>query len=92
MKDESLVDEEDVISEIFGESKFVGGEDALRSVVAEVGDEVQHFTGHEGIEGGSGFVEEEDTRFDDERSGDGDTLALAAGELRWRSVRVGAEA
>ena len=40
----------------------------------------------EGVEGGEGFVEEEDTGADDEGAGEGDALLLASGELGGEAV------
>ena len=48
-EDGALVDEQHVIRKLPCKAEFVGGHDAVRAVVPKVGDEVQYFSGHQGI-------------------------------------------
>jgi len=55
-------------------------------------EEVQHLRLHRGVEGGGGFVEQQDLRLEDQGPRDGDALALAAGQLvRIAEPEAGAE-
>ncbi len=90
--DASVADEGDVIGDAAGEGHLVGDEDEVTALVAEVGDHVEHLGGHFGVEGGGGFVEEEEAGFEGDGSGDGDPLALAAGQFERAFVGVGVEA
>ncbi len=42
----ALVDEQHVVRKLPCEAEFVGGHDAVRAVVSQVGDEIQYFSGH----------------------------------------------
>src|SRR5690606_32935564 len=64
---------------------FVGDvgdpDDGGAVLLPDVGDFVLQRGAGEGVEGGEGFVEEEDARLGGEGAGDGDALAHAAGEF-----------
>src|SRR5207247_2470234 len=63
-----------------GKAHLVGDENEVSALLSQLFDHVEDLGGHFRIEGGSGFVEENDARFDRNCTGDGDALALAAGE------------
>lgn len=89
--DAGMPDEGDVIGDASGEAHLVGGEDEVAAFGTEFGDEVEHFGGHFGVEGGGGFVEEEEPGFDGDGAGDGDALFLATGELGGSFIGVRGE-
>ncbi len=67
----------------------MGDEDAGDvDVVVQVAQPFAEFFADLGVESAEGFVEEEDLGFDGEGAGEGDALALAAGELGGVSVSV----
>ncbi len=75
----SLLDDEDLVGAADG-GEAVGDDEggaALHEVVQAVLDEGFGF----GVEGAGGFVEDEDAGVGEDGAGDGDALALAAGEL-----------
>ncbi len=58
----------------------------------EAADDLEDFTGELGVEGGGGFVEEEDVGLQGQGAGDGDALLLASGELEGIGVGLLGEA
>ena len=52
------------------------------AVLAEMLDRLLHLLLGFGVERGSGFIEQDERRVPDQRAGDRDALALAAGKLR----------
>ncbi|BCJ52300.1 hypothetical protein Asp14428_37750 [Actinoplanes sp. NBRC 14428] len=58
----------------------VGDEDDAEAVVGEAADEFEDLGGLGDAEGGGGFVEDDDAAVPEDGFGDGDGLALAAGE------------
>ena len=80
-KDLAVGQEGDLVGDGSREIHRVGDENKSAAFGFEVGDDFQHFGGHFGVEGGSGFVEEEKLRTDGHGAGDGHALALSAGEL-----------
>lgn len=88
----SVGDDGDLVSDAAGEAHFVGDEDEVAVFLAELLDHFEDLGGHFGIEGGSGFIEEEEAGFDGDGAGDGDALSLSAGEFGRFFVAVIGEA
>ena len=60
--------------------------------VSQLHHDVKHFIDHFRIKCGRRFVEQHDLRLHGKRSGDGDTLLLTAGKLRWHLGGLGSHA
>ena len=78
LDDAAVVEYEDLVGAADGRKAVGDGEDgaAAHGFVEGVLDGALGF----GVEGAGGFVEDEDGRVAQERAGDGEALALAAGE------------
>src|SRR5437899_2751841 len=63
-----------------GEAHFVGNENQIGALFAELLNHVENFGGHFRIESRCRFVEEDDTGFDGDCARDGDALTLATGK------------
>ncbi len=75
----ALGDEGNLVGDLSGEAHFVGDGDDVFAFFYEGFYDVEDFGGHFGVEGGGGFVEEEEIGVGGEGSDDGDALSLAAG-------------
>jgi hypothetical protein len=80
-EDAPLVEEEDAVGDVAGEVEVVGDEEEGEAVIGEAAEDIADFLAEFGVEGGGGFVEEENLGFHGEGAGDGDALLLTAGEL-----------
>ncbi len=82
LRDPARLDDSDVVRERHDVEQVVGDEqDAGRAAVQQVSQDVPHVGGDLDVEGGQGFVEQEQVGLDGERAGEGDALRLAAGQL-----------
>ena len=80
--DAAVVHDDDLVGHFEGFFLVVGDEDAGDAqFVVDVAQPGAQFFAHFGIERAEGFVEQEEFGFDGEGAGEGDALALAAGEL-----------
>jgi hypothetical protein len=82
-------DEGQLIGDAAGEAHLVGDQDEIAAFGSKFGDHVEDFGGHFRIEGGGGFIEEEELGADGHGAGDGDALLLAAGEFGGALVGMG---
>jgi hypothetical protein len=83
-----LIHHHDGVGHFEGFFLVVGDENAGDvKVVVESAEPASKFLADPGVQSAKGFIEEENLGFDGERSGKGDPLALAAGELRGKPVR-----
>ena len=57
--------------------------------LAEICDDIEHLSGHLGIQRGGGLIQQEKLWIDSERSGNGDSLALTTAKLRRFFAGVG---
>jgi hypothetical protein len=80
--DEAGVEEDDAVGHVAGELHFVGDDDHGHAFFGQVAHDAQDFVAQLGVERAGGFVEEHDSGLHREGAGDGDSLLLAAGELR----------
>lgn len=81
-RDFAVQEEEAVLGDLAGAVHVVGDDDAGDAeFFAEFVDELVDAIGADGIEAGGGFVVEDDAGFEDDGAGEGNALALAAGEL-----------
>ena len=80
-EDFAFGDEGDAVGYGSGESHIMGAEDDVLSGADEFADQLQHFHGHLGVEGGGGLVEEEQLRLCHDCADEGDPLLLPATEL-----------
>lgn len=80
-EDAALVEEQDAIGDVAGEGEVVGDEEEGEAVVGEAAEDVTDFLAEFGVEGGGGFVQEEDPGFHGQGAGNGDALLLTTGEL-----------
>ncbi len=69
---------EDMIGDFFGEGDVVGDEDEVMVIVFEFEDEFEDFVGHGWVEGGGGFIEEEEFGVGGDCADESDSLFLAA--------------
>jgi len=72
-----------VVAGVAGEAHLVGDDDEARAGFGEVAHDVEHFRGEFRIQGACGLVQQKKARAGGERTGDGDALLLAAGQLGW---------
>ena len=79
----AVVEEGDVVAGVAGEAHLVGDDDEARAGFGEVAHDVEHFRGEFRIQGACGLVQQKKARAGGERTGDGDALLLAAGQLGW---------
>ena len=72
----------DAIGDVFHDRKIMGDEDETEThLFYQLGEKVQDLRLDGDVEGGDGFVGDDDLRPEGEGAGDGDALALAAGEF-----------
>jgi hypothetical protein len=72
----------DAVAHVLDHAEIVGDEEIGEPVLLlEFEEEVQHLRLHRDIEGGNGFITDDEARFQGEGPGDADALALASGEL-----------
>jgi len=91
--DDLAVGEADDAIGVFEESLIVGGEDEGEAEAAvEIVHKVNQLSGIAGVQVGGGLVGEDEGGAMDDGAGDGDTLALAAGEQVGTMVGAGGEA
>ena len=91
LEDFSVSEESNLVSHGSREVHRVGHEDKGATFRLQVRDDLQDFGGHFRIEGRGGLVEEEEFWSDGHRAGDGDALALSAGEFGRTFLRVAGE-
>ena len=82
LDDLALVHDGDAVADVLDDRQIVGHEDQRQvQLVDQVGDEVEDLGADRDVEGADRFVGDQDARAGCEGSGDGDALALTAGEL-----------
>ena len=74
------------------ETHLMGHQDDRLTGLPKVCDDIEHLSGHLGIQSGRGLIQQEELWIDRECSGNGDSLALTAAELRRFLAGVGTEA
>lgn len=84
----SLSDEGDAVSRTACEAHLVGDKDDGFAGFTQLGNHIEDFGGHLGIEGGSGFVQKQKSGVHREGPGYSDTLALTTTQLRRLLGRV----
>src|SRR5436305_10909358 len=77
---------------VLGDLRLVGDQDHGVARLVELVEELHDLLGRGGVEVAGGLVGEQDGGIVDQGSGDGHTLALAAGQLVWLVGHAGAEA
>ena len=82
------------IGRFSSETHLMRHQDHRLTGLAEICDHIEHLSGHLRIKRGGRFIHQEELWIDRERSGDGDSLALTAAELRrfLAGVRIEAQA
>ena len=82
LDDFSLIHHGDAVGDVVDDAKVMGDENHRQpEVFLERGDEIEDLRLDGDIECGDRFVGDDELRFRGERAGDGDALALAAGEF-----------
>ena len=82
LDDAALLHDHDVVGEVADHRQVVGDEDeGDAEVAAQVGEELDDLGLDRDVEGGDGLVGDDELGLQGEGAGDGDALALAAGEL-----------
>lgn len=90
LDDLAEVHDGDAVGDVPYDAEVVGDEDVREpELVLEVGEEVEHLGLDGDVEGGDGFVGDDQSGAGREGSGDADALALPAGELVGVAVEVG---
>jgi hypothetical protein len=90
-RDDAVADGDDAVG-VFGDVGLVGDEDDGVALGVEFVEEGHDLVAGLGVEVAGGLVGEDDGGLVDQGAGDGDALALAAGELVWFVHHAGAEA
>ena len=85
------VEHHDLVGQLGGLLGAVGGEQDRRALVAQLADQVAHRDAGLRVQPGGRLVEQEDLRAADQRGGQGQALALAAGQPPDRSAQQRAE-
>ncbi len=81
-RDFAVQEEEAVLGDFAGAVHIVGDDDAGDAeFFAKFVDELVNAIGADGVEAGGGFIVKDDAWLEDDGAGEGDALALAAGEL-----------
>ena len=81
-EDFAAVDEDDAVGNLAGEAHLVRDDDHRHAFCRQLLHDGEHLADHLGVEGACRFVKQHDLRLHAERADDGDTLLLAAGQLR----------
>jgi hypothetical protein len=82
LHDFAQVHDGDAVADVLDDGEVVGDEEVgEREFLLELFEEVDDLCLDRDVEGGDGFVEDEELRIQGERSGDADALALTTGEL-----------
>jgi hypothetical protein len=81
LEDAALMEEAHAVADLPGERHLVGGEQHRHSGRLQPADDVEHLADQFGVERRGDLVEQHHLRVHGERSGDGDPLLLATGEL-----------
>jgi hypothetical protein len=90
--DTATVEDDDLVRDLEGFLLVVGDEEGGDvDLVVEAAEPGAELVADTRVEGAEGLIEEEDLRFRREGAGEGDALALAAGELRGVAVCVAVE-
>ena len=80
--DSALAHDDETVGELEGFFLIVGHEDGgVAGLVVDLAEPLAELLADLRVEGAEGLVEEQHARFDREGAGEGDALALAAGEL-----------
>ena len=74
-------EEDNPVGHFFGKADLMGGQDDLLASFGEFADDIEHLACHHGIKRGSGFIEEQQTGLGCQRTSNGRTLLLTAGEF-----------
>jgi hypothetical protein len=82
------VEEHDAIGNLPGKSHLVRGQHHRHPQALELGDDLQHFPDHLGIERRSDLVEQQEIGPQRQGADDGDALLLAAREPVWKLIRA----
>ncbi len=80
LDDEALVEEDHGVGGLAGEADLVGDDDHGRAGSRQVAHDVEDLADQFGVESGGRLVEQHDLRVQGQRAGDGDPLALPAGQ------------
>ncbi len=81
LHDDAAVDEDDPVGCLTGKAHLVGHHQHGHALLRQRLHDAQHLAHHFRVQRGGRLVEEHDLRLQGQRTGDGDALLLAAGEL-----------
>ena len=88
LDDVAALHEDDTAGNLAGKADLVRDDDHRHALLGQTLHDLQHLTDHFGVERGGRFVEQHNVRVHRQRTGDGDALLLAAGQLRGIGIRL----